>query len=211
MHFDDHFGNLKDSVGIQLGSIHEDGPLHPAKGECFIELRDDATGKLLERRHLQNIITHDASILMSILATDKNARDHGILMLAVGTGASGAVLSPDAPDKRQRRLNAEIARKPFLSTVFRDGAGNASSVPTNIVDYTARFGAGEASGPLNEMGLVSPISANPLSKAENPDTFPNRDLTLDLTQYDILVNYLTFGVITKPATASLAFTWRITF
>jgi hypothetical protein len=81
------------------------------------------------------VITLDAGILAAILFRDPSSR-FGVYMLAVGTGATGAILSPDAPDARQRKLNAEIARKPFSSTTFRDASGNAVAIPTNIVDYT---------------------------------------------------------------------------
>jgi hypothetical protein len=60
------------------------------------------------------------------------------------------------------------------------------------------------------MGIQSTISANPAVTNPNPDVFPNRDLTRDLTLYDILCNYLTFSVISKPNTARLTITWRIT-
>lgn len=158
-----------------------------------------------------NIITLDAGILAAILLRDPASRTNGMNMLAVGTGATGALLSPDAPDSRQRKLNAEIARKPFSTTTFRDGSGNAVAIPTNIVDFICTFDEGEAVGPLNEMGILSTISSNPLVTNPNPNSFPTRDTTVDLTIYDILVNYLTFSVLSIPATARLSITWRITF
>lgn len=182
------------------------------QGELFIEMRDGSTGEILHSDHRKNVITLDASILVAMLARDPSSRNYGIYMLAVGTGATGALLSPDAPDPRQRKLNGEIARKGFSSTTFRDGSGNAVAIPTNIVDFTCTFSESEAVGPLNEMGLISPISANPLvTTNQNPDVFPNRDLTRDLTLYDILANYITVSVISKPSTATLSITWRITF
>ena len=39
-------------------------------------------------------------------------------IVAVGTGATGPVLNPDAPDPRQRHLNAEIARKANVSPAY---------------------------------------------------------------------------------------------
>ena len=180
-----------------------------AKGEVFINV--------VERDHVIwsdyriNLITYDAGILAAILLRDPSSRTHGLNMLAVGTGATGALLSPDAPDPRQRKLNAELSRKAFSTTTFRDGSGNAVAIPTNIVDFTCTFDEGEAVGPLNEMGIVSTISANPLIKNPNPNAFPTRDTTVDLSNYDILVNYLTFSVLSIPATARLSITWRITF
>ncbi len=195
------------TVGIHLP---HSASMRPVKGEVFIEVVDAASGEVLHKEHRQNVLTLDAGILAAILLRDPNSRTHGFNMLSVGTGATGALLSPDAPDARQRKLNAEIARKPFSSTTFRDASGNAVAIPTNIVDYTCTFDEGEAVGPLNEMGIQSTISANPAVTNQNPDVFPNRDLTRDLTQYDILCNYITMPVLSKPNTARLSITWRLT-
>jgi hypothetical protein len=43
------------------------------------------------------------------------------------------------------------------------------------------------------------------------DVFPARDTTVDLNDFDVLVNYLTFPVINKPNGSVLAITWRLTF
>jgi hypothetical protein len=185
--------------------------MRAAKGTFIFDMRDAATGEQLHYFEKDNIITLDAGILAAILFKDPDSRTHGINMLAIGTGASGAVLSPDAPDSRQRKLNAEVARKAFVSTVFRDAGGNAVSIPTNVVDFTCTYGEAEAVGPLNEMCLFSTISANPLTLNLNPDTFPARLLTRDLTLYDVAANYLTFPVVSKPSTAVLSITWRLTF
>jgi len=202
------FGD-RPSMGLSI--THLDEVVLGAKGEIFLEMTDGRTGEILEKRHIKNVITLDVSILAAILLRDPTSRLNGISMLGVGTGATGALLSPDAPDPRQRKLNAEIARKPFTSKIFRDGDGNAVSIPTNIVDFTTTFDEAEAVGPLNEMGLMSTISNNPLVTNPNPNTFPTRDLTVDLSLYDILCNYLTFPCLAKPATARLTLTWRITF
>ena len=208
----DQFNSLGDrpNMGIQLP--HSTSMKIPVevKGEVFLKMVDSRTGELIHEEHLRNIITLDASILAALLLKDPNSRANGINMLAVGTGATGALLSPNAPDNRQRKLNAEISRKGFTSTTFRDGSGAAVAIPTNVVDYTCTFDESEAVGPLNEMGLLSTISDNPAVTTPNPNTFPTRDVTVDLTLYDILFNYLTFSVISKPNTARLSITWRIT-
>lgn len=173
------------------------------RGDVHIVMEDD-TGILLEQ-HLKNVVTLDAGILAAILFSSKNSRDYGVTMLAVGTGSAGSATNV------QRKLNAEIARKGFSSVSFRDGSGNESAIPTPVVDLTTTFGASEAVGPLTEMGLLSPISANTSVRNSNPNSYPTRDTTEDLSSYDILVNYLTFGTITKPATARLTITWRLTF
>ena len=207
----DQMPGARDRFRLGMGIRQEEQVGLRAIGEVFIELRDGATGALLDERHLKNLITLDASILAAILFRDPGSRTHGINMLAVGTGAPGAILSPDAPDNRERHLFAELARKPFTSTTFRDSLGNAVAYPTNVVDFTASFAEAEAVGPLNEMGLVSTISANPSILNPVPDVFPTRTLTYDLSTYDIQVNVLNFSVVTKPSTAVLTITWRLTF
>jgi len=37
------------------------------------------------------------------------------------------------------------------------------------------------------------------------------DPTIDVSAKDLMANYLTFGVVTKPSTALLTITWRFTF
>jgi hypothetical protein len=101
--------------------------------------------------------------------------------------------------------------------VYRDALGAISTVPTRIVDFTTVFNEGEAVGALNEMGLLSPKSLNPatttpiLDGGGDPVAFPEYDEELNLTNYDILINYLTFPVINKPSQSVLAITWRLTF
>lgn len=192
-------------------AIRYDATVPRPSGTLIFEMRDAKTGELLHYSEHKNVITYDAGIQAGRLFKDNSEPTHGVNMLAVGTGATGALLSPDAPDPRQRKLNAEIARKAFASTTFRDSNGNAVAYPTNIVDFTTTFNAAEAVGPLNEMGLVSTISDNPAITNPNPDNFPTRDTTVDLTLYDVLANYLTFGVLVKPGTAVLTITWRLSF
>jgi hypothetical protein len=199
------------NVGMALRQAAEMGVNKMAKGEVFLQLIDGKSGEILHEEHKENVITADASILAAMLFKDPSTRPLGANMLAVGTGATGALLSPDAPDPDQRKLNAELSRKPWSQTQFRDASGNAVAIPTNIVDFTAIFDEAEAVGPLNEMGIMATLSSNPLTLNPNPNTYPIRDVTVDLTLYDILVNYLTFSVITKPSTARLTITWRITF
>jgi hypothetical protein len=204
----DRFNKPGESVNVGLALVHS-AALGTAKGEVFIRM-EDADGILHESRH-NNVITLDAGIQAARYFKDPSEPANGANMLAVGTGATGAVLTPDAPDSRQRKLNAEIERKAWSSTTFRDASGNAVAIPTNIVDFTVVYDEAEAVGPLNEMGILSTVSDNPLIKNDNPDSFPTRDVTVDVSSLDVLINYLTFGVITKPSTARLTITWRITF
>lgn len=195
-------------MGMDLGAHVDAGPVM-VLGEVFIKMWDPRTGEVLHDQYVKNVITLDASILAAILFKNSASR-LGATMLGIGTGATGALLSPNAPNPAQRKLNAEIARKAWSSTVWRDAGGSAVAIPTNVIDYNVTYDEGEAVGPLNEMGIMSTISQNPLVLNPNPDVYPARDLTRDLTLYDILMNYITMGVIVKPSTARLSITWRIT-
>jgi len=199
--------------GYKLGANfrYEERQVLGAKGTFIIELRDSKTGELLSYQEKENIITLDGGVLAAMLFAAGSTGTSGLTMLAVGTGATGPLLNPDAPDPRQRHLNAEIARKPFSSVTFRTSAGAVSAVPTHVVDFTTIFGEGEAVGPLNEMGLQRTLSMNPLVLNPVPSVFPTYDPTIDLTLYDVQVNYLTFSVVSKPSTSVLTIAWRLSF
>lgn len=199
---------------LGMGFRHEDAARSVSSGHVFFEMRDARTGELQFKHEQHNVVTLDASLLVAGLCKDNQARSHGFNMLAVGTGALGSLLNPDLPPREQRRLNNEIARKPFAETTFRDANGAAVAIPTNVVDYTTIYGEGEAVGPWNEMGLLSTISDNTAIRNPNPN-FAGQggepyDPTIDVANYDILCNYLTFAVVTKPSTSILTVTWRIT-
>lgn len=210
--FKDRVRQAAEAFKWRLGSFFvEKFDLTAIRGYVTWEMRDAATGELILHREKKNLIVRDAGLLLARLVRDPLEPSHGINMLAIGTGATGNVFSPDAPDNRQRRLNAEVARKTFSSIQYRDTNGAAVAYPTNVVDFTASFGEGEAVGPLNEMGLLSTISANEATLNPNPAAFPTYDATVDVTVYDILFNYLSFGAISKPSNAILTITWRLTF
>lgn len=206
-------------TGFKLGMGHRLAEATPmlayAQGRIFVEMHDAVTGELQLEREIKNVVTLDASLEVARLMKDPQEPAHGINMLGVGTGAPGAILNPDAPSNEQRRLNNEIARKSFSETTFRDSNGAAVAIPTNVVDFTTIYGESEAVGPLNEMGLLSTISDNTAIINNNPNFAGNGgqayDPTIDVANYDVLVNYLTFSVITKPATSILTITWRLTF
>ncbi|OHD81824.1 MAG: hypothetical protein A3J97_07705 [Spirochaetes bacterium RIFOXYC1_FULL_54_7] len=208
----DRIKKAREAVKMGFGFSHTD-PIPTMKGKYILELTDSRTGKVLEHIEKENLVTLDGGVLIAMLlasgATPTPPAIRGLTMLAVGTGATGPILNPDAPDNRQRHLNAEIARKPFTSTVFRTAAGAVSAVPTNVVDFTTSFGEGEAVGPLNEMGLVRTISMNPVVLNPVVSVFPTYDPSLDLTVCDILVNVSNFNLISKPNTSILTITWRI--
>lgn len=201
----------KMGLGVQY---HERATL-TCQGHVFFRMWDAKTGDVQLEKDKKNVVTLDAGILVARLMKDPQEPAHGINMLAVGTGALGSLLSPNAPSQEQRRLNNEIFRKSFSETTFRDANGAASAIPTRVVDYTTVLGEGEAVGPLNEMGLMSTISDNNTIKNPNPN-FAGQggqpyDPTIDVTQYDNLVNYLTFSVVSKPSTSILSITWRLSY
>lgn len=204
-------------TGFKLGMGHryQEPSLLTVEGHVFFQMVDARTGEIQLKQDQKNVVTLDAGLLVARLMKDPQEPAHGINMLAVGTGALGSVLNPDAPTNQQRRLNNEIQRKTFSETTFRDANGAAVAIPTNVVDFTTIYGESEAVGPLNEMGLLSTISDNTTIKNDNPN-FAGQggqpyDPTVDVADYDILVNYLTFSVISKPATSILTITWRLTF
>lgn len=186
-----------------------------ANGTFIFDMKDATTGEQLVYWEKKNIITRDAGILAARLfknsLSPNTGQNNGLTMLAVGTGATGSILSPDAPQATQRKLNNEIARKTFSSTQFRNSDGVAVSYPTNIVDFTTTFGEAEAVGPLNEMGLMSTYSLNTAVRNQIDNGPDDYDDSIDVTGKDLMVNYLTFSVITKPSTAVLSLTWRLTF
>jgi hypothetical protein len=160
-------------------------------GHVIFDMRDGKTGERIEYWEKKNIITLDAGILAARLFTNSlspnPAQHNGINMLAVGTGATGNLLSPDAPQATQRQLNNEIERKAFSSTQYRDSSGLATAILTNVVDYTTVFSEGEAAGPLNEMSLMSTFSSNPTIKNPIVNGPTSYDPTFDVTSLDICI------------------------
>lgn len=213
----EHLRQLRQGVkmGLNTGThIEAEVLTERAEGEFHFKMTDARTGEVLKEWTAPNRITRDAGILVARLLKDSNSPNagvnNGLKMLAIGTGATGNILSPDSPQDTQRKLNTEIARKAFSTTQFRNAAGIAVSIPTNIVDYTVVFGEAEAVGALDEMALISPYSADPETTNpinNGPDDY---DPTIDVSALDLMANYLTFPVVSKPSTAILTITWRIT-
>lgn len=206
-----HSENMKrtrQAVKMGLGFEHRETRRAP-KGTFILEMKDGQTGDVLAYFEKDNIITRDAGLAAA--AFFKGTLSGGLKMLAIGTGATGNLLSPDAPQDTQRKLNNEIARKAFSSTTFRTSEGVAVSYTTNIVDFTTTYGEAEAVGALNEMGLLVPFSLNPATRNPINNGPTNYDASIDTDGLDLMVNYLTFSVVSKPATAVLAITWRLTF
>jgi len=215
MFFEEQMNKNSQGVKVMLQPHYEElVPLmSKANGSFHLKMWDAKTGDVLVEWEKPNVLTLDSGIIAARLF--KNSQDptvganNGITMLAIGTGATGNILNPDAPDERQRSLNTELFRKAFASSQFRTAAGVAVAYPTNIVDFTTTYGEAEAVGPLNEMALIHPADpANPIPAIYSG---VNYDASFDTTNYDLMANYLTFGVITKPSTAILSITWRLTF
>ena len=194
-------------------AAHEEDfrPYH-IRGDVFITLREGASGEVQDERALRNLVVLDASILIARLMKLSTEPPNGVYALAVGTGNIGwNPLAPPAPTNTQRSLYSEIARKTFAQTQFINTAGQPVAYPTNVVDFTTTFSESEALGPLCEMGLIGGNVNSNLS-IRNPVLPPNGayDSTINLTVYDTLCNYLTFPVISKPATSTLSIVWRLT-
>lgn len=189
------------------------------RGEIFWEMKCSLTGKIT-RGHIKNIVTLDASILIARLMKSSGTSvphqsepSFGIYALAVGTGDIGWNLQAPPPATiTQRSLWNELARKAIANTNFITQEGTLSGVPTNVVDFTTTFAESEAVGPIVEMGLIGGDCSTNMS-VRNPVLPPNGiyDPTVDLVGLDTLCNYLTFPVVNKPATSTLAWTWRLTF
>jgi hypothetical protein len=199
------------------------------KGEVFFDMRDAATGCMLDRNgvptlaahtlHIPNLIVRDASILIARLLKDPEEPRHGIFALALGTGdVAWDPLNPPAPTVDQRALFNELARKTFSATDFiwdndpsSPAPGAVAGVPTHIIDLTTVFGIGEAVGPLCEMGLVGGNCADSMAQ-KHPVPAGAYDVTVDLsaTEIDTIINFITIPVISKPATSNLTITWRLT-
>jgi hypothetical protein len=207
---------MNSAIRMVMSILHKDKYERKIRGEVFWIMTDHITGEVT-RGHLPNKVTLDASILLARLLKStiipyQSEPRFGIYALALGTGdIAWDPNHPPAATNTQRSLFNELARKAISATNFVDPQGNISGVPTNIVDFTATFAPGEATGPLTEMGLlggdIDPILAN-----TNPILPPNGiyDPTVNTVGFDSLVNFLTFPVINKPALSSLSFTWRLT-
>lgn len=183
------------------------------KGEVFITLKDGVTGEVQDQRHLKNLVVKDASILIARLMKDNQEPPFGAFCLAVGTGDVGwNPLAPPAPTITQRALYSELSRKTFANTQFIDAGGAPTAIPTNVVDFTTTFTESEAVGPLVEMGLLGG-NVNTNLAIKNPVSPPNGPYNplVDLTTKETMINYLTFAVISKPATSTLTITWRLIF
>lgn len=185
-------------------------------GEVFWVLRNSDTGEET-RGHHKNVVTLDASILLATFmkgtgtaVPNQCVPRFGAYALAVGTGdVSWDPMAPPPATITQRSLYNELARKAIASTSFIDEEGSISGVRTHIVDFITTFSEAEAVGALTEMGLIGGDVDTNMS-LRNPILPPNGpyDPTVDVAGKDILVNYVTFPAINKPANSTLGWCWR---
>lgn len=210
--FRDALRNASNAFFATLNGTYQDH-VPGARGDVFLTMRNGRTGAIEHEWERRNLVVRDASILIARLVKDNAEPPNGAFALAVGSGDVGwDVMNPPAATDTQRALYAEITRKTFASTQFVDSGGLPVAYPTNIVDFQTIFTESEAVGPLVEMGLICGNVDSNLS-IKNPVTPPNGayDDTVDLTNFETLLNFLTFPVINKPATSTLEIVWRISF
>lgn len=206
------FRNAKAAFFATLGGRYED-QTKGLKGDVFLTMRNGKTGALEYQWERRNLVVRDASILIARLVKDSAEPPYGAFALAMGSGDIGWDLqNPPAATDTQRALYAEISRKTFASTQFVTSGGTPVGYPTNIVDFQTIFTESEAVGPLVEMGLIGGNVSSNLA-IQNPVTPANGsyDDTEDLTNFETLINYLTFPVLNKPATSTVEIIWRLTF
>lgn len=169
------------------------------KGEIFLT-KEHADGTVEKEVIGKNIVTLLASTLLAQLVAKEVKGDVlGLQFLAIGSGDEAwDPRTPPAAANTQTALENEIYRKSFYSVDFINpdpapGDPEISPTPTNILDFTARFEAGEATGFWMEMGLFG------------------GDADEGIPDSGTLVTYKTFAMVTKPADSIYTITYRLTF
>lgn len=198
--------------------FHENakGLLVPKSGTIFMRCEWEDTGELIEERSFENVITEDAGYLAARLFKNNTEPTRGLFYLALGTGAGDSAVVPDPQnpplgESDQRALAAEVARRSFHTMSFvNPSTGLVSTIPTKLVDMTATFEGHVANSPLQEMGVIGAPQFLDGTPAPNPEV-KGSDPTIDVSDYDILVNYKTFKVFNKPVGSKLTITWRFQF
>ena len=187
----DNFKQVGEVSSGGMGLVEPERVNLGLEGHLFAEMRY-SNGQIEVRDLGKNIITTSASILLARLMRNNADPAYGAYALAVGLGAIGIdPQNPPPATAAQTQLANELTRKTFQSVNFING-NSVSGTPTNVLDLTTFFAESEAVGALTEMGLVG----GDASLTANTGT---------------LINYRTFPVINKPATATLTITWRLSF
>lgn len=186
-----------------------EGKANKAKGEIFLKVFDNGilqkefkignhTVKLDPRTQRMvlgsNVVTLDASVLLARLMKDSTEPAAGVTHFALGTGdPSWDPFNPPNSLDTQTDLRAEVGRVGVTSASFIDPqTGLATITPTNIVDFDFDFLETDAVGYLTEAGLYG----GDATSAANSGT---------------LITYKTFPVISKTATMTISFVYRLTF
>ena len=122
MRYADRVNRPREGLKMGFDFGHADGVVS-LKGTYIIHLTDIATGEVLDHREQSNIVTLDGGVLVAILLasgpTPVPPSQRGLTMLAVGTGATGPLLNPDAPDPRP--LHAAPRFGPLVASGWAKG------------------------------------------------------------------------------------------
>jgi hypothetical protein len=173
----------------------------------------DGDGNLVETRDETNTFTMDMAIVIAAMISG-TARNE-VNMMVVGDGALGNPNAPDAATQTQRAIGNELDRKAVSVTFLDPSDSSTVAYPTKVVRFSATFGAGEGTGAINEIALMSAVSA--LETASNPnaiqayDADPDNFVYADTSSYDLITNYLTFAPLNKQADWSVTLSWTVTF
>lgn len=200
MKFSEKVTDSSEQLSINQSSLQKDNLSNiKVKGEIFLK-KEHADGKIEEEFVGRNIVTLSASTLLAQLVAKEYKGDvGGIKLLAIGSGdPEWDPRFPPSAVNTQTSLENEIYRKTLYSVEFINpdpvpGGPELSPTPTNILDLTARFEAGEATGFWMEMGLFG------------------GDADEDVVDSGTLVTYKIFSMVTKPADSIYTITYRLTF
>lgn len=110
-----------------------------AKGRLVIEVRDQITGELKERREVNNlVVTVGKNWIASRMTATPTAMSH----MSVGTSSTAAAAADTT-------LGAEAARV----------ALDSQATVSNVTTYTATFPAGTGTGAITEAGIFNAAAA----------------------------------------------------
>mgnify|MGYP000851158008 CR=1 FL=1 len=188
-------------ISQKLGSIRETVDLNSKNTQTYNIATPGAHIFMTINGHEEylghNLIPDSAAKLMAWLALNSNApnpgNNGGFTYIAVGTGDPvWDILNPPAPTKDQTVLENELERTLITTATFIDSEGQPTGTPTNVVDFIATFGTGEAVGPWTEVGLFG----------------GDASATVDS---GLLVSVLNFPVKSKLTNETISWRFRYTF
>jgi hypothetical protein len=182
------------------------------KGAVSWELKDN-TGATISSGEKQNVVTNNASILLAWMmkntgnsVPESTAPTRGAYYLYYGFGnASWDVDGPPLAASTQVNLVQYTARVIVDQSKFLVNGGEEDElVPTNQIRLA--FAIDNPSGSpdivIREMGLVGGnVKGQPVPYTNQTDP----------REYDLLLNYVTFGKITVTDGSRLNWNWDLTF